>query len=135
MVLLVLLGWSIRRHYDSVHHALFLYRLIPPRRPIRTCSRLAAPTPATARTRCGEPSRTRARSARHLTVVPIVRLDLCGLRALAYAASLGQPVLAVHISPGDDEAARFKHYWVSGAITCRSDRRLALPGALAPLAC
>ena len=45
-------------------------------------------------------------------VVPIVRLDLRGLRALAYAASLGQPVLAVHISPGEDEAARFKRYWV-----------------------
>ena len=44
--------------------------------------------------------------------MPIVRLDLCGLRALAYAASLGQPVLAVHISPGEDEAARFKRYWV-----------------------
>ena len=48
---------------------------------------------------------------RHLAVVPIVRLDLAGLRALAYAASLGQPVLAVHISPAGDEAARFKRYW------------------------
>ena len=47
----------------------------------------------------------------HLAVVPIVRLDLSSLRALAYAASLGQPVLAVHISPGADEAARFKNYW------------------------
>ena len=45
--------------------------------------------------------------------MPIVRLDLAGLRALAYAASLGQPVLAVHISPGDDEAARFKSYWAA----------------------
>jgi hypothetical protein len=49
----------------------------------------------------------------HLAVVPIVRLDLASLRALAYAASLGQPVLAVHISPGDDEAARFKRYWAA----------------------
>ena len=49
----------------------------------------------------------------HLAVVPIVRLDLASLRALAYAASLGQPVLAVHISPGDDEAARFKSYWAA----------------------
>ena len=45
--------------------------------------------------------------------MPIVRLDLSSLRALAYAASLGQPVLAVHISPGDDEAARFKGYWAA----------------------
>ena len=49
----------------------------------------------------------------HLAVVPIVRLDLSSLRALAYAASLGQPVLAVHISPGADEAARFKSYWAA----------------------
>ena len=49
----------------------------------------------------------------HLAVVPIVRLDLASLRALAYAASLGQPLLAVHISPGDDEAARFKGYWAA----------------------
>jgi hypothetical protein len=47
----------------------------------------------------------------HLAVVPIVRLDRSSLRALAYAASLGQPVLAVHISPGEREAERFKRYW------------------------
>jgi hypothetical protein len=41
----------------------------------------------------------------------IVRLDLAGQRAHANAASLGQPVLAVHISPSDDEAARFRGYW------------------------
>ena len=46
-------------------------------------------------------------------VVPIVRLDLSSLRALAYAASLGQRLLAVHISPGDDEAERFKGYWAA----------------------
>ena len=45
--------------------------------------------------------------------MPIVRLDRSSLRALAYAASLGQPVLAVHISPSDDEAARFNDYWAA----------------------
>ena len=45
--------------------------------------------------------------------MPIVRLDLSSLRALAYAASLGQPVLAVHISPAEDEATRFKNYWAA----------------------
>jgi hypothetical protein len=45
--------------------------------------------------------------------VPIVRLDRSSLRALAYAASLGQPVLAVHISPSDDEASRFNDYWAA----------------------
>jgi hypothetical protein len=33
------------------------------------------------------------------------------LRALAYAASLRQPVLAVHLSPDHEEAERFRDYW------------------------
>ncbi len=112
--LLVLLAWRIRRHYDSVRDALSLYpldRSTPP-----DPSLLAPP-----RANSGEHSGTLRLAEedespdqlRHLVVVPIVRLDLCGLRALAYAASLGQPVLAVHISPGNDEAARFKRYWVA----------------------
>jgi len=48
---------------------------------------------------------------RHLTVVPISALDLPSMRALAYAASLQQPVLALHISPTEAEAERFRGYW------------------------
>lgn len=48
---------------------------------------------------------------RHLTLVPVAALDRPTLRALAYAASLGQPALAVHISPDDAEARRFEEYW------------------------
>jgi hypothetical protein len=33
------------------------------------------------------------------------------MHALAYAASLGQPVLAVHVSPTQEEADRFLDYW------------------------
>jgi hypothetical protein len=44
-------------------------------------------------------------------VVPVAVLDLAGLHALAYAVSLGQPVLAVHVSPTDDEAERFLSAW------------------------
>jgi amino acid transporter len=113
MVLLVVLCWRIRRHYDTVHRALALYPLDPSTPP--DPSLLAA-----AAANSGDRSHTLRQAEqdespdqlRHLVVVPIVRLDLRGLRALAYAASLGQPVLAVHISPGDDEAARFKRYWV-----------------------
>ena len=47
----------------------------------------------------------------HLVVVPIAVLDLAALRALAYAASLAVPVLALHVSPSDAEAARFGRYW------------------------
>ena len=131
MGLLVLLAWRIRRHYDSVHHALSLYPLDPSTPP--DPSLLAPP-----RANSGDRSRPLRLAEedespdqlRHLVVVPIVRLDLCGLRALAYAASLGQPVLAVHISPGDDEAARFKRYWVDvGRSPAARDRRLALPRA------
>lgn len=39
----------------------------------------------------------------HLTLVP--------LAALAYAASLQQPVLALHLSPTKEEAERFRAYW------------------------
>ena len=114
IALLVVLSWRIRCHYDRVHQALALYPLDP--------SAADDPiVPARVRTSDAYASRT-ARQAeddespdqiQHLAVVPIVRLDLASLRALAYAASLGQPVLAVHISPGGDEAARFKSYWAA----------------------
>jgi amino acid transporter len=44
-------------------------------------------------------------------VVPIAVLDLSALHALAYAVSLGQPVLAVHVSPTEQEAERFTRSW------------------------
>ena len=53
-------------------------------------------------------------------VVPIAVLDLAALHALAYAASLAQPVLALHVSPTEDEAERFHRSGRRGAITCRS---------------
>ncbi len=46
-----------------------------------------------------------------LTIVPVVVLDRSAMRALAYAAALAQPVLALHISPTEDEAHRFLGYW------------------------
>ena len=47
----------------------------------------------------------------HLVVVPVAVLDLAALRALAYAASLQLPVLAVHVSPSEEEGKRFHQYW------------------------
>ncbi len=44
-------------------------------------------------------------------VVPVAALDLAALHALAYAVSLGQPVLAVHVSPTEEEAERFQNAW------------------------
>jgi amino acid transporter len=47
----------------------------------------------------------------HFAVVPVAALDRSSMRALAYAASLGTPVLALHISPDEAEAKRFEQYW------------------------
>ncbi len=47
----------------------------------------------------------------HFAVVPIAVLDRAALRALAYAASLAVPVLALHVSPSAEEAERFHGYW------------------------
>ena len=58
-----------------------------------------------------------AESAEHpdqidaLTIVPVFALDRPTMRALSYAAALGQPVFALHISPTTEEAERFRHYW------------------------
>jgi amino acid transporter len=114
IALLVLVAWRIRCHYDSVRRALALY-------PLDSSGTRDPMLPARVHLRHSErPQADREAEAdespdqlQHLAVVPIVRLDLAGLRALAYGASLGQPVLAVHISPGKDEAARFKSYWAA----------------------
>lgn len=47
----------------------------------------------------------------NLTIVPLTVLDRASMRALAYAAALGQPVLALHVSPTTNEAKRFSSYW------------------------
>jgi amino acid transporter len=44
-------------------------------------------------------------------VVPVAVLDLAALHALAYAVSLSQPVLAVHVSPSEGEAVSFHRAW------------------------
>jgi hypothetical protein len=47
----------------------------------------------------------------HLLVVPIAHLDIPSLEALAYAASFGQPTLALHVSPEQGEAEQFQVCW------------------------
>jgi amino acid transporter len=48
---------------------------------------------------------------RHLVIVPVAWLDLASLRALAYAVSVGKPVLALHVAPDEDEARRARRVW------------------------
>ncbi|MFI7425857.1 APC family permease [Micromonospora sp. NPDC049836] len=94
--LLVLLFRRIHRHYATLHRALALH---PP----------APPGPAgPAGSAEGEEL---PQEVRHLVVVPVARLNRASLRALAYAASLGQPTLAVHLAPEDAEADRFREQW------------------------
>lgn len=114
IALLALFAWRIRCHYDNVHRALALYPLDESGSQHPIVPTLVSGARGDARDLAPRAEDDESPDQfQHLAVVPIVRLDLSSLRALAYAASLGRPVLAVHISPGDDEAARFKSYWAA----------------------
>jgi amino acid transporter len=89
--LLILTSLRIKHHYDTVHAAV-------------------APDTLIGKEDNSE-NAERPRQVRHLAVVPVARLDQASLRALAYAASLGQPVFAVHVSPDDEEDERFRQQW------------------------
>jgi hypothetical protein len=108
--MLMWLAMRIRRHYEKVAEALKL------RHPEGT----SAPPPDGAGPVAAGESSVRADAeaevapsqVRHLTVVPVSRLDLANLRALAYAAALRQPVMALHISPVAAEAELFRKEWM-----------------------
>jgi amino acid transporter len=99
----------IRRHYDLVRKAVAL-------RPqgVELPGAAIAPPPvdrgASAPDAAVETEETPERF-HNLMIVALASLDLAGLRALAYATSLQQPVLALHVSPAEDEAERFRTYW------------------------
>jgi fumarate reductase subunit C len=78
-----------RRHFDRVADEIALSSAAPPD---------------------GESEETPAEIS-NLAIVPVAHLDRVTVRALAYAASLDQPVLALHISPTAEEAERFSQYW------------------------
>ncbi|MFI9627061.1 APC family permease [Streptomyces sp. NPDC052042] len=119
----------IRRHYETVAKALRLHPhgfelpvptpvvpttvVPPPAGPVVPQPSAAAPRLPEERSgaRPEEEAEETPQEIVHLSVVPIATMDLAGLRALAYAASLHQPVLALHISPEEDEAERFRRYW------------------------
>ena len=62
--------------------------------------------------RDGESEETPAEIS-NLAIVPVAHLDRVSVRALAYAVSLGQPVLALHVSPTQEESERFCDYWAA----------------------
>ena len=49
----------------------------------------------------------------NLVLVPLLTLNRATIRALAYAVSLRRPVLAVHVSPTEEEGKRFRDYWTA----------------------
>ena len=100
ITVVVLLTWRIRVHYDAVHRELALRP--PVADPLRTPIRPACgPGPPSSRSYPSGPAPVEEEESPdevlHMAVVPIVRLDVASLRALAYAVSPGQPVLAVHL--------------------------------------
>ncbi len=109
---------SIRRHYASVAKAIALHPHATevPRNPVMPRPYEHTGVPAERgdgeRAHAGiSESEETPTEIRHLVLVPIASLDLTSMRALAYAASLQQPVLVIHVSPTQEEADRFRDYW------------------------
>ncbi|MGH2854211.1 MAG: APC family permease [Solirubrobacteraceae bacterium] len=111
---LVVLFLRIRAHYLAVGRAVALQPVAA-----RARARIITPPPGP---KLSDRVRGESLSGRreheeapdqvlNLTVVPVIAMDLASLRALAYATSLGQPVLALHISADEEEARRFRSYW------------------------
>ncbi|MEO3748141.1 APC family permease [Plantactinospora sp. B5E13] len=113
--LLVLLSLHIRSHYDAMRQALTVSTTPDATlsaRPDRHTGPAGLPEQAGESPGGGDlgVDLTPA-EVRHLVVVPVARMNLAALRALAYATSLGQPVFAVHLSPEREEADRFRRQW------------------------
>jgi amino acid transporter len=132
--LFILIATSIRRHYETVAKAIALHphaievpaRAIAPSAGVRVGAGAASAGPdakhVDAKQAEGEQAEGEQRERgdeteetpeeiHHLVLVAVASLDLSSMRALAYAASLQQPVLALHVSPAEEEAQRFGDYW------------------------
>jgi hypothetical protein len=104
---IVLACLRIHRHYDRARAALTPH---PDGHPHVKAHSFVPARPVEAPTRQSE-QQDSPEEVSHFAIVPIAVLDLAALRALAYAASLSVPVLALHISPSQEEADRFHRYW------------------------
>ncbi len=107
--LIVLFCERVHRHYSMARRALtpraaeHSHRLLP--------ATVDGPDLALPETTRQAEMQDTPTEVHNFTIVPVAVFDLAALRALAYAASLGQPVLALHVSPTADEAGRFKREW------------------------
>jgi amino acid transporter len=100
----------VRRHYRRASEAL-QPRPVSPQDELQGVCR--PPTSRDLTQYAHARARGEAGHSSHLVIVPIAVLDLAALRALNYAAGLSLPVMAVHVSPSDEEADRFRRYWQS----------------------
>jgi hypothetical protein len=105
---LVFLCRRVHRHYQIASDAL-RPRPVSPRDELQGIGR--PPTAQDVKHYGHAQARGEAGHLSQLAIVPIAVLDLAALRSLGYAASLSIPVLAVHVTPSDDEAERFQRYW------------------------
>jgi len=116
VVVFVAVANAIRRHYDTVAEAIALHphAIEVPSHSIvpngRDGAGAATDGEPGAHPR-GEENEETPDEVHHLILVAVASLDLSSMRALAYAASLQQPVLVLHVSPAEEEAERFGEYW------------------------
>jgi hypothetical protein len=105
---IVLICLRIHGHYQRAHRQLLpradATLLTPP-------AHLSSPNRASDETSPASDGHSAPIEVEHLIVVPVALLDQAALDALAYAASLQAPVLAVHVSPTEEEGKRFQGYW------------------------
>jgi amino acid transporter len=115
---IIVTSLRMRRYYELAHQQLALRPedvSIPAQRPASDAGRL--PPGETIGREAETPGAKQLEPAEHpgqirdLTVIPVMAMNRAALQALAYAAGLGQPAFAVHISPTAEEADRFRSYW------------------------
>ncbi len=119
VVVFVTVANSIRRHYDTVAKAIALHphsvevpsHAIVPNGRAGTGTGAGVETDGERRAQVGEETEETPEEIHHLILVAVASLDLASMRALAYAASLQQPVLVLHVSPAEEEGERFREYW------------------------
>ena len=105
---IVVASERIHRHYEMARRALMPYPPDSGPPPVRITPSLTSYVPS-----LQPPEAQESPSEVHsFAVVPVAVFDLAALRALAYAASLAQPVLALHVSPTEEEAERFRRQWL-----------------------
>lgn len=106
--LLVVAMLRIHGHYACAERATMPHRLAPETGAVAPVPR---PRPRTATAVVVPEEAESPDEISHLALVPIAWLDLAALRALAYAVSLGVPVLALHVAADEVEADRLRRLW------------------------